>query len=106
MLAVYGRAAKFDDGTAQGLVRTEIELSRAVVTQVSRGGSSGLQAIRAHNLMGPGVFDDKVVANSIEFIRVVTLFVGRFETFPKFQVEYEKSQPARRFEVLERFGKA
>ena len=52
------------------------------------------------------MLDDEVVANSIEFIRVVALFVGRFETFSKFQVEYEKAQPVRRFEIRKRFGKA
>src|SRR6266850_8479203 len=106
MLAVYGSAAKFDDGISQGLVRREIELARAVVTQVCRGGSSSLQAIRPHELMGPGVLDDEVVANGIKFIGVVALLISRFETFSKFQVEYEKAQPVRRFEVVERFGKA
>ena len=41
----------------------------------------------------------------IKVIGVVALFVGRFEALPKFQVEYKKSQPVRRFEVFERFGK-
>jgi len=106
MLAMYGRAAKFDDGIAQGLIRREIELARAVVTQVSRGGNSGLQPIRPHDLMGSAILDDEVVANGIEFVGIVAVFVSRFEALPKFEVEYEKSQPVSRFEVVERFGKA
>jgi hypothetical protein len=106
MLAMYGRAAKFDDKTAQGFIRREIKLARAVITQVSRRGSSGLQAIRPHNLMRRAMLDDEVVANGIEFIGIVPVLVSRFEALPKFNVEYEKAQPVSRFEVLEGFGKA
>ena len=84
----------------------EIELARAVVTQVSRGGSSGLQAIRPHDLMRPAMLDDEVVANGIEFIGIVAVFVRRFEALPQFKIKYEKAQPVGRFEVLQGFGKA
>lgn len=106
MLAMNGRATKFDDRSAQGLIRCEIELARAVVTQVARGGSSGLQAIRSNNLVGRAMFDDEVVANGIEFIGIEAVLVGRFEALPQLKVENEKAQPAGRFEVLEGFGEA
>src|ERR1700757_3930303 len=70
MLAMYGRATEFDDGIAQELIRREIEFARPVVTHVSPGGSSGLQPIRSHDLLGRAMLDDEMVANGIEFIRI------------------------------------
>ena len=52
------------------------------------------------------MLDDEMVANGIELIGIVALLVGRFEALPQFKVEYEKSQPVSRFEVIEGFGKA
>src|SRR5690348_5831509 len=100
------RAPKLGQPSAEGLVGSEVELPRAVVTEIARRRGTGLQAIRSNDVAACGMFDQQVVADLVELVALIAILVRRVRSFAEFQVEHEEPQPKYTLEILLRFGKA
>src|SRR6266487_4599524 len=66
VLSMHACSAQLDHFAAQWFVGCEIKLALAVIADVRRSASAGLQSICANELICRDVFDDQVVANVVE----------------------------------------
>ena len=73
---------QFKEGIPNRLIGREIEFPLAVITEVGRRDSAGLQPIRSNDCSGVAVLYDQVVAYGVESIRIATILVGRLQSFP------------------------
>lgn len=87
MFAVDGRAAQFEDGGADRVIGSKVELLLTVVTKLLSGRDTGLQAVGSDDFAAGAVFDDEVVAEKVEGILVETGTPGGGKAFAHLDVK-------------------
>src|SRR5215470_9329456 len=92
MLAVNARSAEFYQAWPKRLVRSEVELALAVVSEILSGSYARLQPISADNSFRGNMDDDQMIADGVKFVVIVTGDVGGLQPFVQLQVEYFKTQ--------------
>ena len=95
MLRMDTRTPQLNHFRAQRLEDLELELLRAVITQMRRRIVAGLQSVCADDIGGGQMFNDEMIANGVEWIFVQAGRVGLFQPFVEFEIEDLKAQGLR-----------
>src|SRR6266700_5818984 len=85
-------ATELDHFAAKWFVRRKIEFPLAVIAEICRRQLARLQPIRADNFARGEFFDDKVIAELIEWIDIEPSRVRLGQSFAQFEVENLKPQ--------------
>ncbi len=92
VVGVHTGATELDHLAPKWFVRRKIKFPFAVVTEIRRCQLTSLQPIRADNFARGEFFDDKVIAELIEWIDIKASRVRLGQSFAQFEIENLKPQ--------------
>ncbi len=102
MLTVNRCPAQFEDVGAKRLVGLQLKLLLRVVANLPGRCVSGLHPVSPHHAPRQLIFNEQMIAEEIELIRVHAGHIGTGKTFLKLNIEDLESQTARLIPIFDR----